>query len=395
MKTYIDYCPSAPVSINTELITVPSGPPYVVETEHNWIVDDSSIEIWENNDKSGTHLIEEAYDGSVSGSGKYQVDYLGASEGDAKYCNKIFFHADQGGLSFYVWYKTEGDVFGAKDANSKALKDSDAVAGNLAKFDANGNPVDSGIDPDTKADKDSDAVENNLAKFDSSGNPIDSGIASNTVPIATTADLTFYVNSSTGSDENDGSSGSPFATIAKAISLIPQIVNHEVTINLADGSYSEGITLEGYIGNGSIRIMGNTTTPTDVVISGQVFLTLCTTPLTVTGLKTTYVGESAFAVSHCLNWIYLDYLVATDSVGANTFSGLSVSASSHVRVNNSTFSNKYYGISLSNTSSVFSSTNSGTGNNTGLRAVASIIFKNGAQPGGTTAESKAVGGQIW
>lgn len=145
MKTYIDYCPNAPVSINTELITVPSGPPYVVETEHNWIVDDSSIEIWENNDKSGTHLVEEAYDGSVSGSGKFQVDYLGASEGDAKYCNKIFFHADQGGLSFYVWYKTEGDVFGAKDANSKALKDSDAVENNLAKFDSSGNPVDSGI----------------------------------------------------------------------------------------------------------------------------------------------------------------------------------------------------------------------------------------------------------
>ncbi|MGI6123379.1 MAG: hypothetical protein ACOYIG_04190, partial [Acetivibrionales bacterium] len=145
MKTYIDYCPSAPVSINAELITVPSGPPYVVETEHNWIVNDSSIEIWENNDKSGTHLVEEAYDGSVSGSGKFQVDYLGASEGDAKYCNKIFFHADQGGLSFYVWYKTEGDIFGADDANSKALKDSDAVEGNLAKFDSSGNPVDSGI----------------------------------------------------------------------------------------------------------------------------------------------------------------------------------------------------------------------------------------------------------
>lgn len=177
MKTYIDYCPSAPVSINAELITVPSGPPYVVKTEHNWIVDDSSIEIWENNDKSGTHLVEEAYDGSVSGSGKFQVDYLGASEGDAKYCNKIFFHADQGGLSFYVWYKTEGDVFGADDANSKALKDSDAVEGNLAEFDADGNPVDSGVKPVDLALKDSDAVEGNLAKFDADGNPVDSGIS--------------------------------------------------------------------------------------------------------------------------------------------------------------------------------------------------------------------------
>ncbi len=165
MKTYIDYCPSAPVSINAELITVPSGPPYVVETEHNWIVNDSSIEIWENNDKSGTHLVEEAYDGSVSGSGKFQVDYLGASEGDAKYCNKIFFHADQGGLSFYVWYKTEGDVFGADDANSKALKDSDAVAGNLAEFDANGNPVDSGLSKPNVSDAVSKKHDQNTDQY--------------------------------------------------------------------------------------------------------------------------------------------------------------------------------------------------------------------------------------
>jgi hypothetical protein len=57
------------------------------------------------------------------------------------------------------------------------VEDPDAVEGNLAEFDANGNPVDSGIDPDTKADKDPDAVENNLAKFDSSGNPVDSGLS--------------------------------------------------------------------------------------------------------------------------------------------------------------------------------------------------------------------------
>lgn len=360
MKTYIDYCPNAPVSINTELITVPSGPPYVVETEHNWIVDDSSIEIWENNDKSGTHLVEEAYDGSVSGSGKYQVDYLGASEGDAKYCNKIFFHADQGGLSFYVWYKTEGDVFGADDANSKALKDSDATEGNLAKFD-------------------------------SSGNPIDSGIASNTVPIKTTQNLTFYVNSATGSDENDGSSGSPFKTIAKAISLIPQIVNHDVAINLADGSYSEGITLSGYVGKGIISVKGNTTTPSNVVLSGQILLQGCHTRYTaLSGLKTTYTASHAVYVTSCFS-ANLNKIVAIESAsGAGVAYEYSIGT-----VQESTFSNRTYGIFCTSKSIIYSYNNDGESNTYGLYCnQAATIGKGVTQPSGTTGEYATLGGVI-
>lgn len=351
--------------IDAEKIVVPSSSPYVVRLKHHWVKEEtpSSIEVWTDSEKLESQLTEEAYDGNPSSGDKFQVDYKGEQDTEPVYKNALLFHSFQAGQTLYVWYKSQGDVYCAEDINAKA-------------------------------DKDSDAVENNLAKFDSSGNPVDSGIASNTVPIATTQNLTFYVNPSTGNDNNNGSSGSPFKTIAKAISLIPQIVNHTVTINLADGSYSEGITLSGYVGSGSIEIMGNTTTPTDVVISGQVFLTLCATRLFVSGLKTTYVGGNAFVVSHCLNRTCLDYLVATDSVGANVYSGLYVFASSHVRVENSTFSNKYYGISSSNTSSVLSAKNSGTGNNIGLRAFASIIFKDGAQPGGTTAEATAGGGEI-
>ena len=64
--------------VNAESITVPSGSPYKVSTVHDHIKDDSpssTVEIWQNNDKSGTQLIEEAYTGTVSGTGKFQVDY--------------------------------------------------------------------------------------------------------------------------------------------------------------------------------------------------------------------------------------------------------------------------------------------------------------------------------
>lgn len=137
--------------VNAESITVPSGSPYKVSTVHDHIKDDSpssTVEIWQNNDKSGTQLIEEAYTGTVSGTGKFQVDYEGAEETTGmKRCSTVLFHSAQAGTSWYIWYKSTGDEAESGDINGKADKDTDAIEGNLAEFDANGNPIDSGISP--------------------------------------------------------------------------------------------------------------------------------------------------------------------------------------------------------------------------------------------------------
>lgn len=136
--------------VNAESITVPSESPYKVLTVHDHIKKDevSSVEIWENNNKSGTQLIEEAYTGTVSGTGKFQVDYEGEEETTGmKRCSTILFHSAQAGSSWYIWYKSTGDEAEAGDINGKADKDDDAVEGNLAKFDSSGNPIDSGISP--------------------------------------------------------------------------------------------------------------------------------------------------------------------------------------------------------------------------------------------------------
>ena len=169
--------------IDAEKIVVPSSSPYVVRLKHHWVKEEtpSSIEVWTDSGKLESQLTEEAYDGNPSSGDKFQVDYKGEQDTEPVYKNAILFHSFQAGNTFYVWYKSQGDVYCAEDINAKAEKDTDAVEGNLAEFDANGNPVDSGIDPDTKADKDSDAVEGNLAKFDSSGNPVDSGISANDI----------------------------------------------------------------------------------------------------------------------------------------------------------------------------------------------------------------------
>lgn len=83
-----------------------------------------------------------------------------------------------------------------------------------------------------------------------------------------TANRTYFV-ATTGSDTNDGlTAGTPFATIQKAIdvacALDLSIFN--VTIQVADGTYA-AVTLKPYVGRGPITIVGNSTTPNNVVIN--------------------------------------------------------------------------------------------------------------------------------
>lgn len=62
-----------------------------------------------------------------------------------------------------------------QDISGKADKDTTATENNLAKFDANGNPVDAGIAAGNVATKVASATENNFAGLDANGNLKDSG----------------------------------------------------------------------------------------------------------------------------------------------------------------------------------------------------------------------------
>jgi hypothetical protein len=84
-----------------------------------------------------------------------------------------------------------------------------------------------------------------------------------------TANLTYYVNGSTGNDLNTGlTTGAPFATIQKAINSVA-VLNangYAVTINIADGTYA-GFFIGSAI-NGNLNIVGNTTNWANVLING-------------------------------------------------------------------------------------------------------------------------------
>lgn len=86
-----------------------------------------------------------------------------------------------------------------------------------------------------------------------------------------TTDKTYYVNPYSGNDANDGSSSSPFLTLAAAYTKCKQLDanGYSVTIQLADGSYYiNNFTFDTpIIGCPSFTIQGNIITPSNVYIS--------------------------------------------------------------------------------------------------------------------------------
>lgn len=85
------------------------------------------------------------------------------------------------------------------------------------------------------------------------------------------ADRIYFVRTD-GNDDNTGlanTAGGAFLTIQKAIDTVASldIGIYDVTIQIADGTYTGGIILKNYIGAGKIVIQGNTTTPSSVILT--------------------------------------------------------------------------------------------------------------------------------
>jgi hypothetical protein len=111
--------------------------------------------------------------------------------------------------------------------------------------------------------------------------------------IKLTADLNLYV-ATTGSDSNDGlSSGSPFLTLNHAsyvaMNNYDQQNRYRITINVADGTYDQGASVYGNVGNYQIYFKGNSATPANCVITlsspGSIFGAAFNANLSVDGFK--------------------------------------------------------------------------------------------------------------
>ncbi|OMF88958.1 hypothetical protein [Paenibacillus sp. FSL R7-0337] len=123
-----------------------------------------------------------------------------------------------------------------------------------------------------------------------------------TTPQQTTADVTYYVRTD-GNDGNTGlgnTAGGAFRTIGKAISMIPKVINHDVNVNVAAGSYSETLAIKGFTGKGSFNIMGTATVNILSVLGSA-----NTIPVTLSSLTSTTSSSNCFEFSYC-SWTYFN-----------------------------------------------------------------------------------------
>ncbi|MFH5187683.1 hypothetical protein ACHHV8_36695 [Paenibacillus sp. TAB 01] len=217
-----------------------------------------------------------------------------------------------------------------------------------------------------------------------------SGSISPLIVSATEGNITLYV-ATTGNDSNDGlTSGTALRTIQAAINRIPQIVNHQVTINVSAGTYSEGIGINGFMGKGSILLVGGTAVSDNYAVN-SVDVFNCVLDVTIRGLKaisTTHDGFSAYGSSA----VTFDACRCTNAT--TSFSAVIYNKSKGT-VSGCELSNRQNGIFIQRHSIVFSTTNTGSGNTNGLQSSeASTLGKFSSQPAGTTAEATGGGGVI-
>lgn len=201
----------------------------------------------------------------------------------------------------------------------------------------------------------------------------------------TKAAITYYVNATTGNDNNDGlTSETAFKTIQHAVNLIPEILTYDVYIRLASGTYLEDVTIKGHSGCGYLSLIGNSSNNTTYIIN-KIHVAYNSNKIYLEGFTVT----DMVSISAC---IYAEIQNVINITSSTASYGIDVVYGSTVNINGCTLSNKKAGIRAW-ASTVTAGNNSGTGNTYGLYSInGAIICKVSAnQPTGTTNEITAGG----
>jgi hypothetical protein len=252
----------------------------------------------------------------------------------------------------------------------------------------------------TDSPPDITVLNQNFDKIDTELKARADALATHEADITAHAELAIrdiYV-STTGNDiTGDGSSGKPYKTIEKALSAIKKIIFNPVTIILADGTYTETITIRGFMGGihsylPKFIIKSLSGNPDNCMIDGGILVRQNSLPIQISSIQGINISVGFGLDQNCAPiWISNCKHV----VNANTISGVSVNACPAVRISNCVVSNKGKAIEANNNSNIFSEINSGSGNVVGLSSWNNAtIGKYSTQPSGTTAESSGQGGVI-
>ncbi len=123
-----------------------------------------------------------------------------------------------------------------------------------------------------------------------------------------TANRTYYVRTD-GSDSNDGlsnASGGAFLTIQKAYNaaVTLDLSGYTVTIQIADGTYTDGLSIMSPLVGGTLTIKGNATTPDNVLIStagNSIYVSGTGPNVSIQSLKVASSGGDGIAVGNGAN----------------------------------------------------------------------------------------------
>jgi hypothetical protein len=202
-----------------------------------------------------------------------------------------------------------------------------------------------------------------------------------TTPKVSTANVTYYVLK-TGSDSNTGltnTAGGAFLTIAKAVSMIPQIVNHTYVVSVGIGIYAEAVALSGFSGRGSINIVGGVSfaDAANYVVT-SIFMGNSTITMQLNFFQAMQTGGSSFQANGCPKVV----IIGCDAGAGAAPYGFALYTSSAQLVGCGG-SNKSNGVVYANSNSwvALRDWNGGTGNPYGaVSDYCSIIIPVGAQP---------------
>ena len=214
----------------------------------------------------------------------------------------------------------------------------------------------------------------------------------NPAPSKTIVDIAYYVRTD-GSDSNAGTAntaGTAFKTIGKAISMIPQIVNHTVNIYVAAGTYMEDIFITGFTGSGAIILNPDAIIVSDSVVVNSLNCIRNTIGIGVKGFKFLKTDNNAVLIHTC-SQVDVPF---SKIVGASQYAGIAVYYS-RANMLQSEISNRAIAINANEMSSVFAWSTTGKGNTLGLFAqTGSKIQYIGTAPGATTPIATGYGGTV-
>lgn len=148
--------------------------------------------------------------------------------------------------------------------------------------------------------------------------------------------LAIYVNATSGNDSNAGTEEAPYATLTKAISVIPKLIQASVTINVSAGEYAFP-NIFGFSGYGSLTIVGagDTTIYTNAINIGYNSLSY----MQIANAQFQYTPQSSEPdkLYNNVGIIDLSGLKFTGTAETPLTSPLRISASNNVLVTNCTF----------------------------------------------------------